>query len=175
MLTTKKKRKKKVASNKVGLVGNFVLFLPPFPSFCSFLRQNVIGLARVPWFWGLNSRLMSSEIYGQESISWYSSVITELPHSWAMGVWSEWDKSIWIDLDLIWYFVASIIIADYLIYLGSKILSSPLQESLTPYFINVLSASLPEKHCPPFWREKMIKLLSSAASAHFMSALVLFL
>ena len=44
----KKKKKKKLSSNKVGLVGNFVLFLPPFPSFCSFLRQNVIGLARVP-------------------------------------------------------------------------------------------------------------------------------
>ena len=44
----KKKTKKKLSSNKVGLVGNFVLFLPPFPSFCSFLRQNVIGLARVP-------------------------------------------------------------------------------------------------------------------------------
>ena len=42
------KKKKKLSSNKVGLVGNFVLFLPPFPSFCSFLRQNVIGLARVP-------------------------------------------------------------------------------------------------------------------------------
>ena len=41
------KKKKKLSSNKVGLVGNFVLFLPPFPSFCSFLRQNVIGLARV--------------------------------------------------------------------------------------------------------------------------------
>ena len=44
----KKKKKKKLSSNKVGLVGNFVFFLPPFPSFCSFLRQNVIGLARVP-------------------------------------------------------------------------------------------------------------------------------
>ena len=42
------KKKKKLSSHKVGLVGNFVLFLPPFPSFCSFLRQNVIGLARVP-------------------------------------------------------------------------------------------------------------------------------
>ena len=42
------KKKKKLSSNKVRLVGNFVLFLPPFPSFCSFLRQNVIGLARVP-------------------------------------------------------------------------------------------------------------------------------
>ena len=41
-------KKKKLSSNKVGLVGNFVLFLPPSPSFCSFLRQNVIGLARVP-------------------------------------------------------------------------------------------------------------------------------
>ena len=44
----KKKQKQKLSSNKVRLVGNFVLFLPPFPSFCSFLRQNVIGLARVP-------------------------------------------------------------------------------------------------------------------------------
>lgn len=97
-------KKKKLSSNKLGLVGNFVLFLPPSPSFCSFLRQNVIGLARVPWFWGLNSRLMSSGIYSQESISWYSSVITELPHCWAMRVWSEWDKSIWIDLWFNWVF-----------------------------------------------------------------------
>lgn len=49
-------------------------------------------------------------------------------------------------------------------------LDLPQQAVLGPYFLNDFSASFPPKHCPPFCKANITRLISSAAFAHFMSA-----